>query len=45
MKKLEIKFDNKLIYEKLKEAEIEMKNSTKRYTIDELKESINKIIK
>lgn len=45
MKKLEIKFDNKLIYEKLKEAEIEMENTTKRYTIDELKESINKIIK
>lgn len=45
MKKIEIKLDNKLIYEKLKEAEIEMENTTKRYTIDELKESINKIIK
>lgn len=45
MKKLEIRLDNKLMYKKLKEAEIEMKNSTKRYTIDELKESVNKIIK
>ncbi len=36
--------NEEFIYEKLKEAEIEMKNSDKRYTIDEVKESINKII-
>ena len=32
------------IYNKLKEAEIEMNNTDKRYTIDEITDSINKII-
>ena len=32
------------IYNKLKEAEIEMSNTDKRYTIDEISDSINRII-
>lgn len=32
------------IYNKLKEAEIEMNNSDKRYTIDEITDSMNKVI-
>ena len=32
------------IYNKLKEAEIEMNNTDKRYTIDELTESMNRVI-
>jgi len=32
------------IYNKLKEAEIEMNNTDKRYTIDEITDSINRII-
>ena len=33
------------IYNKLKEAEIEMTNTDKRYTIDEITDSMNRIIK
>ena len=42
----EIKSGNydKIIYEKLKEAEEEMKKTTKRYTIEEVKSSMNSII-
>lgn len=36
-------FDD-MIYEKLKEAEIEMNNTTKRYNIDEIIDSVNSII-
>jgi DNA-damage-inducible protein J len=36
-------FDD-VIYEKLKEAEIEMNNTTKRYNIDEIIDSVNSII-
>jgi len=32
------------IYNKLKEAEIEMNNTDKRYTIDEITDNINRII-
>ena len=32
------------IYNKLKEAEIEMSNTDKRYTIDEITDSMNRII-
>lgn len=32
------------IYNKLKEAEIEMNNTDKRYTIDEITDSMNKVI-
>ena len=32
------------IYNKLKEAEIEMNNTDKRYTIDEITESMNRVI-
>ena len=32
------------IYNKLKEAEIEMNNTDKRYTIDEITDSMNRII-
>lgn len=35
---------DEIVYEKLKEAELEMKNTTNRYTIDEVQTSINKII-
>jgi DNA-damage-inducible protein J len=35
---------DKIVFEKLKEAEIEMKNTTKRYTIDEVIDSMNNII-
>lgn len=42
----EVKSDtyNKIIYEKLKEAELEMNNTSKRYTIKDIKESMNSII-
>lgn len=42
----EIKSDtyNKIIYEKLKEAELEMNNTSKRYTIKDIEESMNSII-
>lgn len=36
-------FDDK-IYDKLKEAELEMSNSSKRYSKEEILDSINKII-
>lgn len=36
-------FDD-VVYEKLKEAEEEMNNTTKRYTKEEITESINRII-
>ena len=36
-------FDD-VIYEKLKEAELEMNNISTRYTIDDIKNSINNII-
>ena len=35
---------DELIYGKLKEAELEMKNTTDRYTIDQVQKSMNKII-
>ena len=35
---------DEIIYEKLKEAELEMNNTTHRYTIDEIQTSMNKII-
>jgi DNA-damage-inducible protein J len=35
---------DKIVFEKLKEAELEMKNTTKRYTIDEVIDSMNNII-
>ena len=42
----EVKSDtyNKIIYEKLKEAELEMNNTSKRYTIKDIEESMNSII-
>ena len=33
-----------IVYEKLKEAEIEMNNTSKRYSKEEILESMNKII-
>ena len=36
-------FDD-IIYEKLKEAELEMSNTSKRYSIDEVQTSMNKVI-
>ena len=36
-------FDN-IVYEKLKEAELEMSNTNKRYTTDEIMNSMNDII-
>ena len=36
-------FDN-IVYEKLKEAELEMNNTSKRYSIDEIQTSMNNII-
>lgn len=35
---------NEIIYEKLKEAELEMDNTTKRYTINDIERSMNSII-
>lgn len=35
---------DKIIYEKLKEAELEMNNKTERYTIDDITNSMNNII-
>ncbi len=35
---------DEIIYEKLKEAELEMNNTSKRYTINEISDSMNKII-
>ena len=35
---------DKIIYEKLKEAELEINNKTERYTIDDITNSINNII-
>lgn len=35
---------DEVIYEKLREAELEMKNTTDRYTIDEVANSMNNII-
>lgn len=42
----EVKSDisNEIIYQKLKEAEQEMKNTKKRYSISEIEESMNNII-
>ena len=42
----EVKSDtyNKIIYEKLKEAELEMNNTSKRYSIKDIEESMNSII-
>lgn len=42
----EVKSDtyNKIIYDKLKEAELEMNNTSKRYTIKDIEESMNSII-
>ena len=42
----EVKSDtyNKIIYEKLKEAELEMNNTSKRYTIKDIEGSMNSII-
>ena len=42
----EVKSDisNEIIYQKLKEAEKEMKNTKKRYSISEIEESMNNII-
>lgn len=42
----EVKSDtyNKIIDEKLKEAELEMNNTSKRYTIKDIEESMNRII-
>lgn len=42
----EVKSDtyNKIIYEKLKDAELEMNNTSKRYTIKDIEESMNSII-
>lgn len=42
----EVKSDtyNKIIDEKLKEAELEMNNTSKRYTIKDIEESMNSII-
>ena len=37
-------FFDEVIYEKLREAELEMKNTTDRYTIDEVANSMNNII-
>lgn len=36
-------FDN-IVHEKLKEAELEMNNTSKRYSIDEVQASVNNII-
>ena len=36
-------FDN-IVYEKLMEAELEMNNTSKRYSIDEVQKSMNNII-
>ena len=33
---------DQMIYEKLKEAELEMNSTSKRYTIEEIKDSMNK---
>lgn len=35
---------DKIIYEKLKEAELEINNKTERYTIDDITNSMNNII-
>lgn len=35
---------DEIIYEKLKEAELEMDNTTKRYTINDIERSMNSII-
>lgn len=42
----EVKSDisNEIIYQKLKEAEKEMRNTKKRYSISEIEESMNNII-
>ena len=42
----EVKSDisNEIIYQKLKEAEKELKNTKKRYSISEIEESMNNII-
>ena len=36
---------NDEIYEKLREAELEMDNTSKRYNIDDIENSMNRIIK
>ena len=35
---------DEIIYEKLKEAEIQMDNTSKRYTLDEIKDSMKSVI-
>lgn len=35
---------DEIIYEKIKEAELKMKNTNNRYSIDEIQTSINQII-
>lgn len=35
---------DEIIYEKIKEAELEMKNTNNRYSIDEIQTSMNQII-
>ncbi len=35
----------KMIYDKLKEAELEINSTQKRYTLDEVMDSINEIVK
>ena len=36
---------DEIIYEKLREAELEMENTSKRYSIDDIERSMNRIIK
>ncbi len=38
-------FNDKMIYEKLQEAENEMNSTSKRYSIEDIIESINRIMK
>ena len=35
---------DEIVYEKLKEAEIQMDNTSKRYTLDEIKDSMKSVI-
>ena len=44
LNKIEDEKINEFIYEKLLEAELEMSKTDKRYTADEVFESLNKII-
>lgn len=42
---VDVDFNDKMIYEKLQEAEDEMNNTSKRYSIEDIIESIDRIMK